>query len=137
MKRTIVQRLRAAATAVTEFMLYLLTGTGLLCVPAACLTLITAIVQALIGEPFRLEAWVLCIGAACCAGAACLSFTRLRNRYWSCPLFLLLTLISAATGLQTLHTANEVIEVAFGQLQFYPAVLLPFHLLWSLLPPAE
>ena len=77
------------------------------------------------------------IGAAGCAGAAFLSFCRLRNKFWSWPIFLLLTLLTTATGMQTLHTANEVIEVSFGQLQFYPAALLPFHLLWSLLPPAD
>ena len=137
MKRTIAGRIRSAASAVTECVLYILTGAGLLYVPAVCITLITAMILPLIGEPILLETWVLCIGAAGCAGAAFLSFCRLRNKFWSWPLFLLLTLLTAATGLQTLHTANEVIEVSFGQLQFYPAVLLPFHLLWSLLPPAE
>lgn len=137
MKHTITNRLRAAASAVTECILYILTGAGVLYVPAVCLTLLSVVMQPFIGEPFQLESLVLCIGAAGCAGAAFLSFCRLRNKLWSWPLFLLLTLLAAATGLQSLHTADEVIEVSFGFLQFYPAVLLPFHLLWSLLPPAE
>ena len=137
MKRTIAGRIRSAASAVTECVLYILTGTGVLYVPAVCITLLSVAMRPLIGEPFLLESLVLCIGAAGCAGAALLSFLRLRNKFWSWPLFLLLTLLTAATGLQTLHTADEVIEVSFGFLQFYPAVLLPFHLLWSLLPSAE
>ena len=137
MKRTIASRIHAAASAVTECVLYILTGAGLLYVPAVCITLLSVAMRPLIGEPFLLESMVLCIGAAGCAGAALLSFLRLRNKFWSWPIFLLLTLLTAATGLQTLHAANEVIEVSFGQLQFYPAVLLPFHLLWNLLPPTD
>lgn len=137
MKRTIASRIHTAAAAVTECVLYILTGAGLLYVPAVCIMMITAIMQLLGAELILLETWVLCIGAAGCAGAAFLSFCRLRNKFWSWPIFLLLTLLAAATGMQTLHSANEVIEVSFGQLQFHPAILLPFHLLWSLLPPAD
>ena len=59
MKRTIASRIHAAAAAVTECMLYILTGAGLLYVPAVCITLITAMILPLIGEPILLETWVL------------------------------------------------------------------------------
>lgn len=124
-------------SAIAEVALYLLTGTGLLYTPAALLTLITTVVMALGGERFLPESWALSLGVASCAVAALLSLARLRNRYWSWLLFLVMTLLAAASGALMLHLANEVIETSMAQLLFYPAVLLPFHLLRSLFPPAE
>ncbi len=122
---------------ITEDALYLLTGTGLLYTPAACLILITAVTMTFGGEPILAESVALALGAASCAGAAILSLVRLRKRYWSWALFLFLTLLAAASGALMLHLANEVLETSMAQLLFYPAVLLPFHLLRSIFPPAN
>lgn len=128
---------RTVMSAISEAALYLLTGTGLLYTPAALLTLITTVVMALGGERFLPESWALSLGVAACAGAALLSLGRLRSKGWSWGIFLALTGIAAAMGALMLHLADEVIEVSMPQLLFYPAVLLPFHLLRSLFPPAE
>lgn len=128
---------RTIVSTIIEDALYLLTGTGLLYTPAACLILITTVTMTLGGEPILAESWALTLGAASCAGAAILSLARLRHRYWSWPLFLLMTLLATASGTLMLHLANEVIEVSMAQLLFYPAVLLPFHLLRSIFQPAN
>lgn len=128
---------RSVLSTIVEDALYLLTGTGLLYTPAALLTLITSIIMALGGETILPESWVLPLGAGACAGAAVLSLARLRGKGWSWAVFLVLTGIAAAMGTLMLHLANEVIETSMAQLLFYPAVLLPFHLLRSILPPAN
>ena len=128
---------RSILSTIIEDALYLLTGTGLLYTPAALLTLITSIVMALGGESILPESWVLPLGAAACAGAALLSLARLRSKGWNWAVFLALTGIAAAMGALMLHLANEVIETSMAHLLFYPAVLLPFHLLRSIFPPAD
>lgn len=125
---------RSVLSTIIECTLYLLTGTGLLYTPAALLTLITVIVMIIGGESLQTESWALSLGAAACAGAAILSLARLRSKRWNWPLFLALTVFAAAMGALMLNQADEVIETAMAQLLFYPAVLLPFHLLRSLLP---
>lgn len=137
MKSTRKGIVRSILSTITEDALYLLTGTGLLYTPAAFLTLITTVVMALGGERILLESWVLPLGAGACAGAAFLSLARLRSKGWSWAGFLVLTGIAASMGTLMLHLANEVIETSMAQLLFYPAVLLPFHLLRSIVPPAN
>lgn len=137
MKSTQKGIVRSVLSTIIEDALYLLIGTGLLYTPAALLTLITSIVMALGGETILPESWLLPLGAGACAGAAFLSLARLRSKGWSWAVFLVLTGIATAMGTLMLHLANEVIETSMAQLLFYPAVLLPFHLLRSIFPPAD
>ncbi|MBQ3155709.1 MAG: hypothetical protein IJB81_02125 [Clostridia bacterium] len=113
----------------------MLTGLGLVYVPFAALLVTAFAVMALCGEPILAESWLLTDGLVCCAAAALCSLRRLRNRRWHWAALLFIAVLSGLCGAWLLPLADEPVEHSMALLLFYPAALLPFHGLHSLLPP--
>lgn len=135
MKDTLRRKIRSVSEVVAEDALYVLTGLGLVYVPIAALLATAFAVMAFCGEPILTESWLLTGGLVCCAGAALCSLRRLRNRRWRWAALLIFAVLSGLCGAWLLRMADEPVEHSMALLLFYPAALLPFHGLYSLLPP--
>ena len=110
---------------------YILTLLGLICTPAAIISVAGFVGMALLGEPVMPVTWIMEVGFAACAGAAIWSNRRCRGLSWNLVVQTVLALIGSLAGAFTWHAAQEPLVVSLAMLMFYPAVLLALHGLWN------
>lgn len=112
---------------------YILTLLGLICTPAAIISVAGFVGMALLGEPVMPVTWIMEVGFAACAGAAIWSNRRCRGLSWNLVVQTVLALIGGVAGSFTWQSADEPIVISLAALMFYPSVLCVLHGLWSLL----
>ena len=109
----------------------ILTLLGLVCTPAAVISVAGFVGMALLGKPVMPVTLIMEVGFAACAGAAIWSNRRCRGLSWNLPVQAVIALIGSAAGAFTWQAANEPLVISLAALMFYPAVLFVLHGLWS------